>query len=216
MGGRCLFLATLLLPAILLALPPGVTVHGPELVSGDAPHYPAIARERAIDGVVSLELTLNDRGEVADAIVVSGPLALRRSALLAVLNWRFQPTATTASVDLNFDSKTPPPPIPSPLDRIRVPEGTQEAKLLSAPRVFYPPLARQARISGDVRFEIVIAKDGEVRNMTLLSGHPLLVSSATEAIRRARYSPTVFNGQAMEVATEVTVSFKLANLPPSP
>ncbi len=70
------------------------------------------------------------------------------------------------------------------------------------PRGFYSPLARQARIAGDVRFEIVIATDGEVRNLTLLSGHPLLVPSATEAPCRTRYSPTIF--------------FKLANSPPSP
>ncbi len=208
--------SVLLLPAILLALPPGVTIRGPELLSGDAPHYPASARENRIDGIVSLDLTLNDRGEVADAIVVAGPLALRRAALLTVLNWRFQPTAISASVDLNFDSNSPLPPIPSPLHRIRVPESAQEAKLLSAPHVNYPPLARQARIAGNVRFEIVIAKDGEVRDMTLLSGHPLLVPSATESVRRARYAPTLFNGQPMEVSTEVTVSFKLSAPPPSP
>ncbi len=205
--------SALLLPAILLALPPGVTIRGPELLSGDAPHYPASAREHPIDGIVSLDLTLNDRGEVADAIITDGPLPLRRAALLAVLNWRFQPTAFSASVDLNFDSNSPPPPIPSPLDRIRVSEIAQEAKLRSVPPVFYPPLARQARIAGDVRFEIVIAKDGDVRHMTLLSGHPLLVPSATETVRRARYAPTLFNGQAMEVSTEVTVSFKLSAPP---
>ena len=89
---QCLLLLALLLPTILRALPPGVVIRGLELLSGEAPHYPASTRQRPADG-----------------IVVSGPLPLRRAALLTVLNWRFKPTAISASVDISFDSNAPLP-----------------------------------------------------------------------------------------------------------
>jgi protein TonB len=74
----------------------------------------------------------------------------------------------------------------------------------------YPPLARQARISGTVRFSAMISKSGTIENLTLISGHPLLVQAAEEAVRQWQYKPTLLNGEPVEVATTIDVNFTLA------
>jgi protein TonB len=83
--------------------------------------------------------------------------------------------------------------------------------LTESPEPVYPPLARQARISGTVRFNIIIGKDGSVANMTLVAGHPLLIQAAKEAVQAYRYKPTRLNGIPVEVATSVDVPFTLSN-----
>jgi TonB family protein len=96
-------------------------------------------------------------------------------------------------------------------ERIRVGGNIQAANLLNKVNPFYPPLARQARIQGTVRFSVIIAKDGTIRNLQLVRGHPLLVPPATEAVRQWTYKPTLLNGQPVEVITQVDVNFTLSN-----
>jgi protein TonB len=109
----------------------------------------------------------------------------------------------------------PPPPVkeaPKPVvpKQIRVGGNVQSAKLINQPKPTYPPLARQARIQGVVRFNAVIGRDGTIQNLTLVSGHPLLVPSATEAVRQWRYQPTLLNGEPVEVVTQIDVNFTLS------
>ena len=109
----------------------------------------------------------------------------------------------------------PPPPVkeaPKPVTpkQIRVGGNVQAAKLIRRPTPVYPPLAKQARISGVVRFNAVIGKDGTIQNLTLVSGHPLLVPSATEAVRQWVYQPTLLNGEPVEVVTQIDVNFTLS------
>jgi protein TonB len=73
----------------------------------------------------------------------------------------------------------------------------------------YPPLARQARIQGTVKLEGVIGKDGTVQELKVVSGHPLLIQAALDAVRNWRYRPTMLNGQPVEVITTIDVNFTL-------
>jgi protein TonB len=108
----------------------------------------------------------------------------------------------------------PPPPVvaaPKPVapQRIRVGGNVQQAKLLNQPKPVYPPLAKQARIQGTVRFNAIIGRDGAIANLTVVSGHPLLVPSALEAVRQWKYQPTLLNGEPVEVVTQIDVNFTL-------
>jgi protein TonB len=85
-----------------------------------------------------------------------------------------------------------------------------EAYLVHRVQPEYPPLARSARIQGAVVVHAVIAKDGTIENLRVISGHPMLVPSALEAIRQWRYRPYVLNGEPVEVETQVTVNFVLS------
>jgi protein TonB len=104
----------------------------------------------------------------------------------------------------------PPPPKAATPKRIRVGGQVEQAKLIFQPKPEYPPLAKMARIQGTVRLEAVISRDGTIQDLKVLSGHPLLVKSALEAVQRWRYQPTLLNGEPVEVITEVDVNFTLA------
>ena len=77
----------------------------------------------------------------------------------------------------------------------------------------YPPLARQARIQGEVILKAHISKSGDVENLQLVSGHPMLAPAAIEAVKQWKYIPYVFNGEPVKVETSVTVNFTLADKP---
>jgi periplasmic protein TonB len=73
----------------------------------------------------------------------------------------------------------------------------------------YPPLARQMRVAGVVELQGVIGTDGRIHELKVLSGHPLLVKTAVDAVSQWIYAPTILNGQAVEVTAPITVTFKL-------
>jgi len=101
-------------------------------------------------------------------------------------------------------SKPTPPEVP-----IRVSEVTQMAKLIKRVIPAYPPLARQTRVSGTVKLLGIIAKDGRIRDLKVLAGHPLLQRAALDAVSQWIYSPTVISGQAYEVEAPIDVIFEI-------
>lgn len=83
------------------------------------------------------------------------------------------------------------------------------AKLIRKVTPRYPPIAIAARISGVVRLIGIIGKDGTIRNVQLVSGHPLLARAAMEAVAQWIYKPTLLNGKPVEVIAPIEVSFTL-------
>jgi periplasmic protein TonB len=92
-----------------------------------------------------------------------------------------------------------------------VPVGgdVQAAKLIRKIVPQYPPLARSARVSGTVHLLGVIAKDGTIQQLRVVSGSPLLVQAAVNAVRQWIYRPTTLNGSAVEVIAPIDVIFSL-------
>jgi protein TonB len=86
----------------------------------------------------------------------------------------------------------------------------QSAKLLRQIVPPYPPPARQLRISGTVHLLGIIAKDGTIQRLQVLSGHPLLRQAALDAVSQWVYRPTVLNGQPVEVEAPIDVIFTLS------
>jgi periplasmic protein TonB len=109
-----------------------------------------------------------------------------------------------------MSSAPPPPPKPQSPKRIRVGGQVELAKIIFRPQPEYPPLAKMARIQGVVRLDAVISKDGTIQDLKVISGHPLLVKAAMDAVSRWRYQPTLLNGDSVEVATEIDVNFTLS------
>lgn len=106
----------------------------------------------------------------------------------------------------------PPPPAPArpeTPERIRKGGLVEAANLIYGPKPVYPQLAKLARIQGTVRLEALIAADGTIKDLKVVSGHPLLVKAALGAVERWRYRPTLLNGQPVEVETEIDVNFAL-------
>ena len=101
------------------------------------------------------------------------------------------------------------PKIATP-QRVRVSSGVQSGLLVRKVNPTYPPLARQARIQGVVILQAQISKDGNIENLQLISGHPMLAPAAIEAVKQWKYKPYLLNGEPVEVETQVQVNFTLA------
>jgi protein TonB len=102
------------------------------------------------------------------------------------------------------------PPAPAPASLAPRPSHTMEANIVHRVQPDYPILARQARIQGAVVLKAVISRNGTIENLQVLSGHPMLVRAAVDAVRQWRYRPYLLNGEAVEVETQITVNFVLS------
>jgi protein TonB len=91
--------------------------------------------------------------------------------------------------------------------RIRVSGNLQAANLINKVEPVYPPLAEHSGIEGTIRFNVIVDKEGHVANIQLVSGHPLLVEAAQDAVRQWVYKPTLLDGQPVEVATQIDITF---------
>jgi periplasmic protein TonB len=94
--------------------------------------------------------------------------------------------------------------------RVRVSSGVSTGLLIRKVPPTYPPLARQARIQGVVILQAQISKEGNIQNLQLISGHPMLAPAAIEAVKQWKYKPYLLNGEPVEVDTQVQVNFTLA------
>jgi periplasmic protein TonB len=94
--------------------------------------------------------------------------------------------------------------------RVRVSQGVSQGLLVRKVNPNYPPLARQARIQGQVVLQAEISKDGSIENLRLVSGHPMLAPAAIEAVKQWKYKPYFLNGEPVEVETQITVIFSLS------
>jgi protein TonB len=93
--------------------------------------------------------------------------------------------------------------------RVRVSMGVTQGLLIRRVQPNYPALARQARIQGTVILQAQISKTGDIENLSLVSGHPMLAPAAIEAVKQWKYKPYILNGEPVEVDTQVTVNFTL-------
>jgi len=101
--------------------------------------------------------------------------------------------------------------VPVAPQRIRISQGVTRGLLIHREEPTYPPLARAARVQGEVVLSAVIDTNGQIQNLQLVSGHPMLVPSAIAAVKQWRYKPYLLNGQPVEVETTITVIFTLSS-----
>ena len=101
--------------------------------------------------------------------------------------------------------------VPVTPQRVRISQGVTKGLLIHRVEPTYPPLAKAARVQGDVVLSAIINTNGEIENLQLVSGHPMLVPSAIAAVRQWRYKPYLLNGQPVEVETTITVIFALTS-----
>ena len=283
---------------------PGVTVDaGGKLLHRTPVHVPA---GETAPGAVALEVSLNPKGDVTDARVLSGPEELRRAALASVLDWHYAADSglSQAHVMITFNQQTPgqetaresapfgvvgsitfvgispeqetelrnrlslhegdslylgriartvkefdshlnvklfqrrsgdgiasdvaitiglideravpvvavaenfPPPAAG-VKRLRIGGHVQARNLVAQPHPVYPPLAKQARVQGVVRFNALIGLDGAIKALQLIEGPELLTPAATESVKQWVYRPTLLNGDPVEVVTHIDVNFTL-------
>jgi len=147
---------------------------------------------------------LSDDGISSSVFTGSGSEAYRVGSAL-------QGSALPTIVATPLSQPRPVAPIPNGPEKPHLVGGdVQAAKLIRKVIPEYPPLAKQARISGTVRLTGVIAKDGSIEQLQVISGNPLLAPAAIAAVKQWLYRPTILDGQAVEVIAPIDVIFTLS------
>lgn len=105
----------------------------------------------------------------------------------------------------------PPPPRQIHVESPHVVHTTHIDPAMLTHRVepIYPTLPKQLGRSGRVELRAIIATDGAIQSLQVVGGDPLFYQSAMDAVRQWRYTPTVLNGQTVEVDTYITVIYNL-------
>ena len=201
------------------------------------PVYPSTALQAGIQGFVLLNVRIDKDGNVADFSLVGGHPLLVQAAMDAVKQWKYQPyllngapTEVETTVHLRFDSSGGgnviepeavmpelAPAIPADTSgpglakRVRISQGVAMALVADKVPPEYPAEAREQHIQGNVLLRVIVGKEGNVENVQLISGHPLLAAAAIDAVKQWKYRPYLLNGEPVEVQTQVLVNFTLAN-----
>jgi len=97
--------------------------------------------------------------------------------------------------------------------RIEMSESEMTSRLITKVPADYPPMARAAHIEGNVLIKAIIGPDGSVVQAQIVSGHPMLAREALLSVSKWKYQPVIRDGSPVEVATTVTVAFKLSDQP---
>lgn len=115
-------------------------------------------------------------------------------------------TAVSSVVGGIMDTPVSVPKLVAP-DRVRVSQGVSQGMISQMVKPQYPAAARAMRLQGAVVMEALIGKDGSVKNLKILKGHPMLAKAATDAVKQWHYKPYLLNGQPVDVETQITVNF---------
>ena len=169
------------------------------------------------DGIANLEKALNIDPRYADAMAYMNLLIRERASLADMMDqykadialaddWVRKSLEAKKAAGGGGGSREAPPPSDS-AQRIRVGGNVQRQNLIDCVEPVYPSLGKNVRIQGTVRLQVVIGLDGHVTNIQLVSGHPLLIGAAVEAVRQWIYRPTLLNGKPVEVVATVDVPF---------
>jgi len=113
-----------------------------------------------------------------------------------------------------LSSGNPPVPPPKPVKSngpVRVGGRVQAPALVRRVNPIYPPLAKATHTQGTVVLDCIIDRHGNITQMKLVSGQPLLVQAAFAAVQQWKYQPALLNGSPVAVEMHVTVIFQLGN-----
>ncbi len=102
------------------------------------------------------------------------------------------------------------PSIARPTRPVPVSSGVSEGLLIHQVKPAYPPIALTAHVQGEVILQAVIGKDGTIQNLRVVSGHPMLIKSAVDAVQQWRYRPYLLNNEPVEVETQIRVTFTIS------
>lgn len=107
-----------------------------------------------------------------------------------------------------IQSTAPPPKVATP-QKLRISSGVANGNKVSGNDPQYPQMAKIAHVQGDVVLQATISKGGSIENLRAISGHPILIQAAMDAVKEWKYRPYMLNGDPVEVETTITVKFHM-------
>ena len=180
-----------------ILLSPGPAVRGVKFITGDDELAP-FAKDLES---VSYPNTFPEATELK--LLRRGKLACTGSSPQCRLQMISSQTVPTDEVAMTT------PSVAGDVGRIRIGGNVQAARVRNKVPPVYPDVAREAGVEGVVKLHVIIGKDGTVMQLQVVSGHPLLVQAALDAVRQWVYEPTLLEGRPVEVDTEIDVFFQL-------
>ena len=164
---------------------------------------------------VHLERTIHSNGRAYEILLTAKTITPRgwghgceSSAESCTVRGKISGGRITASV---IKCLNPPSAVnnqsPQSAQRVVISESEAQSLLLEKISPNYPPLAKQAKISGTVVLRAEISKEGKIQDLRFISGHPMLAQAAIDAVRQWRYKPYLVNGEPVEAGTTVGVMF---------
>jgi protein TonB len=180
----------------------------------EAPAVRTHASGNAVEAINSAAITLRTPSRIPSSIATSGddaPPAVGIGPAGSNIPGAWGPGSPDGVLN-SFETATRPimPARPAPVAHTVRLSHMDEGDLIRKTLPTYPPLARMARIQGQVVLQAVISKQGAIENLKVVAGHPMLVQAAINAVRQWRYRPYVLNSEPVEVETQITVNFSLA------
>lgn len=133
-----------------------------------------------------------------------GANSFRRISTFAYVDGSFRYVGTLNIPDEFARSQTP-----NPIPRVQIKGDVQAAKILKKVAPSYPDLAQRERLEGTVRLHAIIGKDGSIEQLRVIRGYCSLAEVSVPAVKQWRYTPTLLNGEPVEVDTTIDVIFTL-------
>ncbi len=201
------------------------------------PEYPAEAKEKKVEGDVTVEIKVDEEGKVVSAKYVSGPEIFIESVEKAAKEWTFKPTlvngapvkvagnlsfrfqlgsftdALSKASAKNEASENSKKDIPEVLPPSIIRRSEAVIRGLAIDRVApnYPTEAKEKKVEGDVTVEITIGEEGKIIAARVISGHELLKDAALEAAKKWTFKPTTLNDHPVKVSGVLSFRFKLGS-----
>jgi len=209
--------------------PQAAAIEPGRLLYKEDPKYPKEARKQKLQGQVLLQVTVEENGSVSRAAALSGELPLAKTAVNAVVKWKFQPFTQDGyplrvqqNVVLNFDPTNkvaelqlplPAPTVaklPSDHGLFRVGGGVSPPRPLFSPNPEYSDEARKAKYQGVCVLSLIVGPDGLPWNIRVARSLGMgLDEKAIEAVKQWRFQPAMKGGKPVAVAINVEVQFRL-------
>jgi protein TonB len=121
------------------------------------------------------------------------------------------PCAASGCIDIRSEGPRPPVTNEARRDKPKIvhPTHIDPAMLIHRVEPVYPILPRQIGRGGRIELRAIIATDGTIQSLLVVSGDPLFYRSALDAVRQWRYRPTVLNGEPVEIDSFITVIYNI-------
>lgn len=188
------------------------------------------------EGVVSLQVTVAKSGAVVEAVARQGDEVLSKAAADGVMTgWKYRPLLVNGEpqefqsmILVDFRDGVGKRAIVAgmgamggiagrgfgagvgSLGAVRVSGGVAAGMMQQSVAPIYPPIARAAHVQGAVIMQALISKAGDVENLQVISGPPMLIAAAQDAVRQWKYRPYLLNGEPTAVETTINVNFTMA------
>jgi TonB family protein len=94
------------------------------------------------------------------------------------------------------------------LATVRISQGVSQGLVIKRVQPKYPQAALAIHAGGAVLIEATVNKEGNIANLKVVNGDPILAKAALDAVRQWRYKPYYLDGEPVEIQTQITVNFK--------